>query len=144
MKVDVQLRGGTVGAASSTAWTRRDVLGGLLAAVGAGAVGGLLLLLWQSPRLTLLAMAVVPFVAIGAAVYGRSLRALSAQVQDALARSTEIAEESLGGIRTVRSFAREAVEVARYDGAVEESFRLASRRALMNGVFAGVAGFVVG
>ncbi len=108
---------------------------------GAGAVGGVALLVWQSPRLALVAVAVVPVVAIGAAVYGRSLRRLSVEVQDALARSTEIAEETLGGLRTVRSFARESLEVDRYEGAVGESYRLAARRALLSGVFAGGAGF---
>jgi ABC transporter fused permease/ATP-binding protein len=108
---------------------------------GVGAIGGVALLVWQSPRLALLAMGVVPIVAVGAAVYGRALRSLSGEVQDALARSTEIAEESLGGIRTVRSFAREGLELGRYEGAVNESFRLASRRALLSGLFAGGAGF---
>lgn len=108
---------------------------------GAGAIGGVVLLVWKSPRLALLALGVVPVVAIGAAVYGRSLRKLSGDVQDALARSTEIAEETLGGIRTVRSFARESLEIGRYAAAVNESFRLAARRALLSGVFAGGAGF---
>jgi ATP-binding cassette subfamily B protein len=108
---------------------------------GAGAVGGVALLMWQSPRLALLALGIVPVVAIGGALYGRALRKLSSEVQDALARSTEVAEESLGGIRTVRSFARENLEAKRYDSAVDESFRLAARRALLSGVFAGGAGF---
>jgi ABC transporter fused permease/ATP-binding protein len=108
---------------------------------GVGAIGGGALLVYQSPRLALLAMGIVPVVAVGAALYGRSLRRLSGEVQDALARSTEIAEESLGGIRTVRSFAREGLEIARYTAAVDESFRLAARRALLSGLFAGGAGF---
>lgn len=106
-----------------------------------GTVGGIALLIYMSPMLTGLAMAIVPLVAVGGAVYGRMIRRLSRQVQDALARSTEVAEESIAGIRTVRSFAREAHEIDRYDQAVEGSYRLAAKRALASGVFGGAAGF---
>ncbi|MCA9489350.1 MAG: ATP-binding cassette domain-containing protein [Myxococcales bacterium] len=108
---------------------------------GAGAIGGVAMLFWKSPQLTALAMLVVPLVAVGATIYGRALRRLSGEVQDALARSTEVAEETIGGLRTVRSFAREGTEVARYEEAVQDSFRLAARRALLMGMFSGGAGF---
>jgi ATP-binding cassette subfamily B protein len=52
-----------------------------------------------------------------------------------------VAEESIAGIRTVRSFARESHEVERYATAVEESYRLAAKRALMGGAFGGLGGF---
>jgi ATP-binding cassette subfamily B protein len=108
---------------------------------GVGAIGGIAMLLFMSPKLTGFAMAVVPVVAVGAAVYGRLLRRLSKEVQDALAASTEVAEESIGGVRTVRSFAREAAEVERYGEAVDRSYRLAAKRALAVGVFQGATGF---
>lgn len=106
-----------------------------------GAVGGVVLLLWMSPTLAALALAVVPVVAIGAALYGRLIRRLSSEVQDALADSTEVAEETLSGLRTVRSFAQEPAEVARYGEAVDRSYRLAATRALAMGVFNGATGF---
>ncbi|MBX2800602.1 MAG: ATP-binding cassette domain-containing protein [Myxococcales bacterium] len=106
-----------------------------------GAIGSVAMLAWMSPELTGLAMAVVPVVAIGAALYGRWIRNLSTEVQDALAASTEIAEESISGLRTVRSFAQEEAEVTRYGQAVDRSYRLAARRALVMGAFNGTAGF---
>jgi ABC transporter fused permease/ATP-binding protein len=108
---------------------------------GIMAIGGVGMMLFTSPALTAIAMAVVPVVAIGAAVYGRVVRALSAKVQDALADATEVAEETLSGVRTVRAFAREDVAMGRYAGAVQRSFRLAARRALAEGLFQGIAGF---
>ena len=105
------------------------------------AIGGVGMLLFMSPQLTGLAMAVVPVVAIGAALFGRWIRTLSTRVQDALARSTEVAEETIAGLRTVRSFAREAAEVSRYGEAVDASYRLAAQRAFVMGAFNGVAGF---
>ena len=106
-----------------------------------GALGGIAMLAYMSPRLTGFAMAVVPVVAIGAALFGRWIRRLSVRVQDALARSTTVAEEAISGLRTVRSFAREAGEVERYGAAVQDSYRLAAQRAWVMGLFNGTAGF---
>jgi len=108
---------------------------------GVGAIGGIALLLVMSPTLTLVALSVVPVVTVGAALYGRVLRNLSKDVQDALARSTTVAEETIAGVRTVRSFAREEAEAERYGAAVHDSYRLAAKRALAVGVFQGVTGF---
>jgi ATP-binding cassette subfamily B protein len=108
---------------------------------GVGAIGGVAVLAWTSPRLTALALLVVPVVVLAAGVYGRRLRALSRQVQDALARATAIAEETIGGVRTVRSFAREETEIARYGGAVAEAYDLAADRAFASGAFQAVVGF---
>lgn len=106
-----------------------------------GAVGGLALLLWTSLELTVIAMAVVPVVTIAATLMGRVIRKLSAQVQDALADASEVAEQTIASARTVRSFAAEAREGERYRGAVMRSYRLAAKRALAIGAFQGVAGF---
>jgi ATP-binding cassette subfamily B protein len=107
-----------------------------------GVLGGLGMLLWMSPALTTVAMAIVPLGVLGGAFYGRMIRRLSRRVQDALAASTVIAEEAIAGIRTVRSFAQESHEAGRYRDAVEESFRLAAKRALAIGGFGGFASFV--
>jgi ABC transporter fused permease/ATP-binding protein len=104
-------------------------------------LGGLGLLIYMSPRLAVVSMAVVPVVAIGATVYGRLLRRISTKVQDALAQSTEIAEETISGVRTVRAFAQEQQETARYNVAVQKSYRLAARRALYAGFFQGGLSF---
>ncbi|MCI0570196.1 MAG: ATP-binding cassette domain-containing protein [Myxococcaceae bacterium] len=108
---------------------------------GAQALGALALLVWTSPKLTLVMLAVVPAVAIGAVAYGRRVRGLSKQVQDSLAQASEVAEESLSGIRTVRSFTAEEAEGHRYAGAVQRSFRLARNRAIQAATFMGVASF---
>ena len=106
------------------------------------AIGAVGILMWTSWRLTLVMLAVVPIVAAGAGMYGRMLRKVSKQVQDALARSSEVAEETLAGVRTVRAFAREEREVARYGGAVEESFQLARYRARLGATFTGGVSFL--
>jgi ATP-binding cassette subfamily B protein len=106
-----------------------------------GTIGAIGVLFWISWKLTLVMLAVVPLVAGVAGVYGRLLRTLSTQVQDALAQSSAVAEESLSGLRTVRAFAREAQEVSRYRAAVDAGFALAKKRAAMGAGFNGLVTF---
>ncbi len=108
---------------------------------GAQALGGVALLFYTSPKLALLMLAIVPPVAVGAVVYGRRVRGIAKQVQDALAASNEVAEESLSGIRTVRSFAAEKSEVARYRQTVENAFALTRKRIGQSAAFMGGASF---
>ncbi len=71
-------------------------------------------------------LTVIPPVAIGGVVYGRFdissvimfryIKRFSKRQQNALAVSSEVADERISNIRTVRSFAQEAREVIRYDG----------------------------
>jgi ATP-binding cassette subfamily B protein len=113
----------------------------MLLRFGATGFGALAILLWTSWQLTLIMLAIVPLVAIGMVFYGRLLRRLSRQVQDASARTGEVAEETLSGIRTVRAFAAERAETARYRAAIDEVFGLAKKRARLGATFQGVAGF---
>src|SRR6185503_1413692 len=95
-------------------------------------IGGVALLIYTSPRLTLLILAVVPAIAIGAVAYGRRIRRLSRKVQDAIAEGQAIAEESIAGVRTVRAFAAEEAEVGRYGGAIDRALALARKRILFS------------
>jgi len=97
--------------------------------------GGFALLLYTSPRLTLLILAVVPPVALGAVVYGRRIRRLARKVQDALAEGQAVADETIAGVRTVRAFAAEEAERARYGGAIGRALALARRRIAAASVF---------
>ena len=101
-------------------------------------VGGLTLLIASSPRLTLLMLALVPPVAVGAVVVGRKMSKIAREAQDALARANEAAEEVIAGIRTVRSFSREEAETERYSERVWESFRVSRRRIRVMAIFVGV------
>ena len=100
-------------------------------------VGGLILLVASSPKLTLLMLALVPPVALGAVVVGRRLSKLAKKAQDALARANEAAEESIAGIRTVRSFSRERDEAVRYSDRVWESFEVSRQRIRVVALFVG-------
>ncbi len=105
------------------------------------AAGTVVMLFLTSKVLTLLMLAVVPPVALGAVMYGRRVRKLAKDTQDALAEASAVAEESLSGMRTVRSFDAEKKEVEKYGVAVEKSYDIARRRTRMGAYFMGGASF---
>ena len=103
-------------------------------------IGGLVILVWSAPDLSLVILATVPFLALQAGIFGRRVRTLSTRVQDRLADATNVVEETLGGIRTVKAFGAEAIEQERYGGRVEDSFGAAMRRSVnASGFFAGAS-----
>jgi ABC transporter fused permease/ATP-binding protein len=104
-------------------------------------IGGIALLIFTSPRLTLLILAVVPAIAIGAVVYGRRIRRLSRQVQDAIAQGQAVAEESIAGVRTVRAFAAEEAEAGRYGVAIDRALGLAKKRIRASALFMAATSF---
>jgi len=107
----------------------------------ASGIGGIGMLLYTSPKLGLLMLGVVPAIAVGAVFYGRKVRKLSKEVQDRLADASAVADETFGGLRTVRAFAAEKAEVARYKKQNDESFLLAKRRSRASSLFLAVVSF---
>jgi len=79
-------------------------------------IGGVILLASESIKLTLMMLAVVPLVAVAAVIFGRFIRKYSKKVQDQVAESQVIVEETLQGISNVKAFANEWYEIARYRG----------------------------
>ncbi|WP_386978814.1 ABC transporter ATP-binding protein [Archangium violaceum] len=104
-------------------------------------IGGLAMLLYTSPRLMLLMLLVVPPVALSAVTYGRKVRKLGREMQDALGSANEAAAESLSGIRTIRAFAAEQAEAQRYAKAIDQAFQLARKQIITSSLFMGVGGF---
>ena len=98
--------------------------------------GGLLALMTFSWKLTLLMLGTLPVAMLAAMGFGRFIRKLSKKTQDAVAGSNTIVSETLTGIVSVKAFAREAYEVARYRDRVEEVRGIALRTALWRGAFA--------
>ncbi|HWM85889.1 MAG TPA: ABC transporter transmembrane domain-containing protein [Kofleriaceae bacterium] len=103
--------------------------------------GGIVLLFFTSPKLTLVILAVVPAIAVSAVVYGRRIRRLARKVQDAIAEGQAVAEESIAGVRTVRAFAAEEAEHERYGGAISRALALARRRVAASSIFMAATSF---
>lgn len=99
-------------------------------------IGGIILLVLVSGKLTLMLLAVLPVLVVVAVVFGRFIRKLSRQAQDKLAESNTIVEETLQGISNVKAFVNEAFEVGRYNKSIREVVKIAMRGAKFRGVFA--------
>lgn len=111
--------------------------------------GGLVLMMFTSPKMTGLVLLIVPAVIIPILVLGRRLRVLSRENQDWIAASSGQASEVLGAVQTVQAYAHEPQTKAAFDEVSEKSFVSAktriTTRALMTAiviflVFAGVVG----
>ena len=99
-------------------------------------IGGIALLAFESIKLTLLMLSVVPLVAVAAVVFGRFIRKYSKSVQDQVAESQVIVEETMQGISIVKAFANEWYEIARYNGKIKEVVKLAIKGGIYRGYFA--------
>jgi ABC transporter fused permease/ATP-binding protein len=99
-------------------------------------IGGITLLTFISPKLTLLMVSIVPVLAISAVFFGRFIRKISREVQDKVAESTTIIEETLQGISNVKAFTNELFETMRFKKSVNEIVELAIRGGVYRGAFA--------
>jgi ATP-binding cassette, subfamily B, bacterial MsbA len=104
-------------------------------------VGGVVLLTYLQPRLTLTALLAAPVVVGTALVFGRRLRRMTTGVQDRVAEASAVAEEAFSQIRTVQSFVQEPAERARYGERIRASVRTALQRARVRGLFFGMLTF---
>ena len=105
-------------------------------------IGGTGILLFLTPKLTLLMLTVVPVVAIGGFFYGREIRKLSKEAQTQLGKATELAEEILSSIRTVKIFAQDQRETDRYNEKINDVYLLGRKAGIYSGSFYGVIGFL--
>lgn len=96
---------------------------------------GITLLTLVSVQLTLTMLATLPVVALIAVFFGRWVRKLSKQVQDRIADTNVIVDETLQGIQIVKAFSNEAFEVGRYRASVQQARALALKGARWRGAF---------
>ena len=99
-------------------------------------IGGIALLATESFKLTLLMLSVVPLVAVAAVIFGRFIRSYSKKVQDKVAESQVIVEETMQGISIVKAFANEWYEIARYKTQIKEVIQIAIKGGKYRGYFA--------
>ena len=109
--------------------------------LGLTLVGSVAIMLGLNWRLSIVIFAVVPVVALAMRRFGAVVRQLSRTIQDRLAETTAVAEESIAAVRVVKAFAREPYEVGRYGDAVEALFQTARRRAWIVALFWSGVGF---
>jgi ABC transporter fused permease/ATP-binding protein len=109
----------------------------------ANLVLGIGLILFISPRLTLLMVVTFPLLIIAAIYFGRFIRKISKTVQDRLADTNTVVEETLQGIQNVKAFANERHEISRYNSGITSMVNEALRGARYRGLFSSFVIFAV-
>ncbi|XP_049501019.1 ATP-binding cassette sub-family B member 10, mitochondrial isoform X1 [Panthera uncia] len=127
---------------SDTALLGRSITENLSDGLRAGAQAsiGIGMMFYVSPQLATFVLSVVPPISILAVIYGRYLQKLTKVMQDSLAQTTQLAEESIGNIRTVRAFGKEITEIEKYTSKVDHVMRLARKEAFARAGFFGATG----
>ncbi|HEY0053556.1 MAG TPA: ABC transporter transmembrane domain-containing protein, partial [Caulobacteraceae bacterium] len=97
-------------------------------------VGSLVLLFVVSPKLTLLVLAVFPFVLAPMFLFARLVRKLTVKTQDEFAAAVGYAGESLDALETVQAFSREQSAIGRFHEAVERAFAVSVGRMRARGL----------
>ncbi|MFN8418921.1 MAG: ABC transporter ATP-binding protein [Anaerolineae bacterium] len=105
-------------------------------------VGALILMFVFNPSLMVFILILIPLLFGAAFLFSRPLSSLSTKVQDDLAEATNIATESLGGIRIVKSFTREPYEISRYFGKMTQMFGSTIRLSLWRAGFGSLMSFL--
>ena len=104
-------------------------------------LGGIPLIAMTSGKLTAAMLLTLPVLIAAAVFFGRRLRRFSREVQDQLAATNTIVEETLQAIASVKAFANEAFEVQRYSRANGKVLAAALAAARWRAVF--VAFFII-
>lgn len=105
-------------------------------------VGGIIIVIIMNWKLTFMILVLAPVMVLFAKTFGKKLKSLSREIQDKLATSTTIIEENISGMPLVKSFVRQTQEIARFDGAVEDSFQSAKKRVKISAFFGPMIGFI--
>ncbi len=97
---------------------------------------GIIVIFWISTQLTLVMLVSFPIVIVGAIILGKYIKKLSKQVQDELANTSTIAQETFLGILNVKTFTNESYEQKRYSASVDKAVKLALRASWFRAAFA--------
>lgn len=106
-------------------------------------IGGLILMLFTSAKLTGLVLLLVPAVIVPILLMGRRLRVLSRENQDWIAASSGNASETLGSVQTVQAFTHEAQSQHMFADFTEKSFDAARRRITVRAYLTAIVIFLV-
>ena len=106
-------------------------------------VGGIILISFLSSKLTMFMLLTFPFLVVAAIIFGRFIRKNSKKVQDELASTNIIVEETLQSINVVKAFTNEDLEVKRYSSSVQKVVDYAMKAATFRGAFISFIIFVL-
>lgn len=104
----------------------------------------LFFLLFISYRLTVFMIAVIPVVALIGIFFGKYIKKLSKDAQSDIAEANGVVDETLHGIASVKAYANEFFEIARYTKSIDSSVSTSIKNAKWRGTFIGLIMFAAG
>ncbi|KAJ2455299.1 hypothetical protein GGI03_006484, partial [Coemansia sp. RSA 2337] len=104
---------------------------------------GFIIALVKAWDLALICMCILPFMIATAAFMGRRIARWMSSAQDKTASSGAVADEVLGGIRTVMSFNGQEYELARYKERIQEAYLFGKKKGYVLGGGIGLIQFFV-
>ena len=99
-------------------------------------IGSFIMLASINWKLTILMVSVVPIVGVAAVIFGKFIRKYSKTVQDKVAESQVVVEETMQGISIVKAFANEWYEIERYKQRISEVVKIGIKGGQFRGYFA--------
>ncbi len=98
-------------------------------------IGGIALLAYSSPGLTIFMLIILPPSMLLARIFGRFIRKFSKQVQNEVADSNTVVEETLQGIQGVKAFTNEYQEMKRYKKLTDQIAQIGIKSGRYRGAF---------
>lgn len=106
-------------------------------------IGSLGMMIYTSPRLSLIVIAAIPLIILPIIGFGRAVRRRSRHAQDTLAEATAYASEAIGAVQTMQAFANEGFVRKLFSNAVDTAFGAARTAVKMRAVLTGIAIFMI-
>jgi ATP-binding cassette subfamily B protein len=98
-------------------------------------VGGIIVISFLAPKLTLFMLLTFPVLVVAALFFGKFIRKMSRKAQDQLAGANVIVEETLQSVAVVKAFTNESFEVNRYRRSLADVVKTALHAATYRGLF---------
>ncbi len=96
--------------------------------------GAIVMMVITSPKLSGLTLLALPLIIVPLVIFGRRVRGLSRQAQDALADSAALAQESLDAIAVIQSYVQETRIWKQFSKATSEAFDAARKRTVARAI----------
>lgn len=106
-------------------------------------LGALMMMVYTSPRLSLIVIAAIPLIVLPIVGFGRKVRKKSRAAQDTLAEATAYASESISAVRTMQAFTNGEHVRGRFSKAVDFAFDAVRNAIFTRSLLTGFAIFLI-
>ncbi len=106
-------------------------------------VGAVVMMVWTSPKLSILVLGAIPLIVFPLILSGRGVRRRSRAAQDRLADASAYAAEAIGAVRTMQAFGMGRATSERFAAASDNAYQAARSSITARAILTGVAIFLI-